>query len=116
MAEQISARVMHTKGGAPTNENKSLEERIIVKNAQGIALTPEEQAYWDARQKQASEQAQSDKAVNDIGNAQKDKARVEAEDRRRRAAQPGIGSTVLTSPLGLPPEPQSTKKKTLLGG
>lgn len=41
---------------------------------------------------------------------------TEAQDRRRRAAAAGVGSTVLTSPLGLAPEPQSTKRKTLLGG
>ena len=60
------------------------------------------------------------KAADQAGDAQAktDQAAQparEADDRRKRTAAGGPGSTILTSPLGLPPEPQNVKRKTLLG-
>ncbi len=43
------------------------------------------------------------------------RAQKEAEDKKRRRAVGGPGSTVLTSPLGLPPGTANIQRKTALG-
>lgn len=68
-------------------------------------------ARAEGKARLAADKAGETKAQEDVATA----AAREAEDKRRRAAGGGIGSTVLTSPLGLPPQPQNVKRKTLLG-
>jgi hypothetical protein len=99
--------ITYPKENMPTPEQITMDKEIAKKAADNIPLTPQEADYLATRKR-----TEADKVSEDM---KKGLPAREAEDRRKRAAAGGPGSTILTSPLGLPPEPQNVKRKTLLG-
>ena len=97
--------------------NQAKKKAQDLNDALYSASVDNQRTYVEQKRQEVAQEQQTQKQEQATTQQQQaQRPTQEAEDRRRRAASPNVGSTVLTSPLGLPPEPQSTKKKTLLGG